>query len=94
MKKLEYKELKKEYIKDFFNKVLNDGYVLLIRAGIYSHFFTHYYDDDYDFDGMKEEIIDVGFKKRYNYEDFEELFNGAVKFKKFIIDENKFIVVA
>lgn len=93
MEKLEYQELKKEHIKDFFFKILNENYELLIRAGIYSYFFTHYYDDEFDLFGKKEEIIDEGFKERYSYEDFEELISNK-KFKKFIIDEEKkFIVV-
>lgn len=39
MKKLEYKEFKKENIKDFFDKVYAEEYTLIIMDGIGNFFF-------------------------------------------------------
>lgn len=88
MGNLEYQELKKEHLKDFFYKVYNGDYRLLIINGIHTCFFNDYCDV------IEEEIVDLE-KGRiyYTYKEFEELING-VKLEKFIIDkEKKFIVI-
>ena len=88
MKKLEYKEFKEEHIKDFFNKVLNDNYRLLIINGKkWGRYFGY---------GWNETIVENGLKL-WDYEQFESSMYYMFEenfFDKFIIDkEKKFIVI-